>query len=150
MTLPPRRISFPNSYRRYASLTLSALFAAALVAPSSARASDGPLAARVDALFLPWNKSGSPGCAVGVMKQGELIQAKGYGMADIEHSVALSADSVFNIGSMAKQFTAASVGLLVLDGKLSLEQDARKSFPGLQLASEPISVGELIHHESGL
>jgi CubicO group peptidase (beta-lactamase class C family) len=125
---------------------LSALLATGLAAPAFA-GEEAPTA-RVDALFSAWNKPGSPGCAIGVMKQGALIHARGYGMA--ADGAPLTADSVLNVGSMAKQFTAASVGLLVLDGKLSVAQDVRTSFPERQLAKEPISVDRLVHHESGL
>jgi CubicO group peptidase (beta-lactamase class C family) len=83
---------------------------------------------KIDAVFAKWTSS-TPGCAVGVATGGKPVLAKGYGMADLEHDVPIAPDSIFEAGSVSKQFTAASMVLLVRDGKLSLDDQARKS-PG--------------------
>src|SRR5687767_651790 len=90
----------------------------ALSIPLAAAATDSRTA-QVDALFAAWNKAGSPGCVTGVMSQGKLLYARGYGLADVGRGIALSPDTVFDIGSTTKQFTAATIGLLMLDRKLA-------------------------------
>ncbi|HEV7607160.1 MAG TPA: serine hydrolase [Steroidobacteraceae bacterium] len=105
--------------------------------------------AQVDALFSAWAKADSPGCVTGVMSQGKLLYAQGYGLADVARGITLSPDTVFDIASMTKQFTAATIGLLMLDRKLALTDDVRVRFPELPI-DVPITLGNLIHHESGI
>jgi CubicO group peptidase (beta-lactamase class C family) len=125
------------------------LFALALATSLDAAAWDQVQPAQVDALFAPWSKPGSPGCAIGVMSQGKLVHAKGYGLADVERGVPLSADTVFDIASMTKQFTGATVGLLTLEQKVALTDDVRARFPELQI-DVPVTIDNLLHHTSGL
>src|ERR1700683_3699746 len=75
---------------------------------------------QVDKIFSEFDRPDSPGCAVGAAIDGEKVLAAGYGMADLEHNVRITPDSVFEVGSVTKQFTAASVLLLAQKGKLSL------------------------------
>ena len=109
-------------------LALGASFAAPLAQPSALPAG---AAERIDALFSVWNAPDRPGCAVGVVERGELAFARGYGMANLEHGVPITPSSVFDIGSVSKQFTAASIALLVIDGKLSLDDDIHRFIPEL-------------------
>ena len=109
-----------------------------------------PLSAGVDAIFARWDKPDSPGCVCAVIREGKLVHVRGYGMADMEHAESLSANSVFYIASTSKQFTAASIALLVLDGKLSLDDDIRQHVPEMPERSPPITVRHLVHHTSGL
>ncbi len=123
--------------------------------------SQGPsVESKVDAVFAKWTSS-TPGCAVGVATNGRPVLAKGYGMADLEHDVRISPDSVFEAGSVSKQFTAAAVMLLAREGKLSLDDQARKYIPELPdysaLASPKPPSGEggltirhMLTHTSGL
>src|SRR5262249_12914551 len=67
------------------------------------------LARRIDAVMKPRTRADGPGCAVGVVQHETLVFAKGYGMADLEHAIPITADTVFDIASMSKQFTAASI-----------------------------------------
>jgi CubicO group peptidase (beta-lactamase class C family) len=106
--------------------------------------------ARVDRLFAAWNRSGSPGCAVGVVKDGALVYSHGYGMADLEHSVRITPASVFYIGSLSKQFTAMAIALLAQQGKLGLDDDIRTYLPELPEYPAPITIRQLLHHTSGL
>src|SRR5712691_1470949 len=85
---------------------------------------------RVDAVFAKWTGT-TPGCAVGVAANGKPSLAKGYGMADLEHDVRITPESIFEAGSVSKQFTAASVLLLARAGKLSLDDPVRKYTPEL-------------------
>jgi CubicO group peptidase (beta-lactamase class C family) len=84
---------------------------------------------RVDRLFAAFDKRDSPGCALGVVRDGDFSYRKGYGMGSLELSVPLDAQSVFYMGSVSKQFTAASVGLAAEQGLLSLDDDIRKHIP---------------------
>src|SRR5438045_716394 len=72
----------------------------------------------VDKMFAQFAKPDAPGCAIGIYQNGQLIYKHAYGMADLERDVPLTPDSVFYLGSVAKQFTAASVVLLAQQGKL--------------------------------
>ena len=92
---------------------------------------------RVDALFEKWDKPDSPGCALGVIKDGKLIYSRGYGKANLEHAIPISGTIVFDIGSTSKQFTAASIVLLSQQGKLSLEDDVRKFITELPDYDQP-------------
>src|SRR5690349_655307 len=88
-----------------------------------ATSTDSTAHARVDRIFAQWDRTDSPGCALGVYHNGSIEYARGYGMANLELGVALSPQSVFDIGSTSKQFTAMSIMLLARDGKLSLDDD---------------------------
>ena len=106
--------------------------------------------ARVDKLFAQWNKSDSPGCALGIVKDGRLIYKRGYGMANLEHNIPISPQSVFNIQSISKQFTAMSILLLAKHGKISLDDEVQKYLPELPRYQSPITIRHLIHHTSGI
>lgn len=104
----------------------------------------------VDALFETWDREDSPGCAVGVYHNGEVVHAKGYGMASLELGVPISPDSVFHVASVSKQFCAISVALLAEEGKLSLDDDIRTHVPEMPDLGHTITVRQLIHHMNGL
>jgi CubicO group peptidase (beta-lactamase class C family) len=105
---------------------------------------------KVDKLFEEWDTTVSPGAAMGIIKDGEIVYARGYGMANLEHNVPITPETVFRIGSTSKQFTAACVAILSLQGKLSLDDDIRKYLPELPSYDKPIIVRHLIHHTSGI
>jgi CubicO group peptidase (beta-lactamase class C family) len=104
----------------------------------------------IDAVFSPTIEGRSPGCALGVYREGEMVYARGYGFADLEHDVPITETTVFDLGSVSKQFTAAAIVLLVEDGKLSLDDDVRKHLPELPSYGKPITLRHLLHHTSGL
>jgi CubicO group peptidase (beta-lactamase class C family) len=106
--------------------------------------------ARADAVFAEWAKPGTPGCALGVLKDGKPIYVQGYGRADIEHSVPITGNTVFHIASVSKQFTAFAIYLLAQEGKLSLNDDVRKYLPELHGFDKTITISDLLHHTSGL
>ncbi|HEY1911960.1 MAG TPA: serine hydrolase domain-containing protein [Vicinamibacterales bacterium] len=105
--------------------------------------------ARVDAVFEKWTNT-TPGCAVGVATNGVPVLAKGYGMADLEHDVPITAQSIFEAGSVSKQFTAAAVLLLAREGKLSLDDQVRKYIPELPDYGSPLTIRHMLNHTSGL
>ena len=84
--------------------------------------------AQVDEIFARWTSS-TPGCAVGAAVDGKPVLAKAYGMADLEHDVKNTPDTIFEAGSVSKQFTAAAVLLLAKDGRLSLDDPVRRYIP---------------------
>jgi len=85
---------------------------------------------KVDAVLAKWTST-TPGCAVGVATDGRPVLARGYGMADLEHDVRITPDTIFEAGSVSKQFTAAAVLLLAREKKLSLDDPVRKHIPEL-------------------
>jgi CubicO group peptidase (beta-lactamase class C family) len=105
---------------------------------------------KVDQLFVPWDKSDSPGAAVAVVKEGEIIFQKGYGMANLEYDVPITRTTVFHMASVSKQFTAFAIAKLAQEGKISLNDDIRTYLPEVPDFGKTISISHLIHHTSGL
>jgi CubicO group peptidase (beta-lactamase class C family) len=105
---------------------------------------------RVDRIFAAYDKPDSPGCALGVIRDGSFLYRKGYGSASLELGVPLSAESVFYMGSVSKQFTAASVVLAAEQGFLSLDDNVRKYIPELPDYGQAITLRQMLHHTSGL
>src|SRR6267143_3888456 len=111
---------------------------------------DDKKTAAVDEVFADLTKAGSPGCALGVYRDGKTIYSKGYGLANLEESVPITPQSVFDIGSTSKQFSAASILLLEKQGKLSVNDDVRKYIPELPDYGQKITILQLLNHTSGL
>ena len=131
--------------------TLRACLAILLIAqPLAAQSLTAPTdtKARIDQHFERF--SGRPGCSVGAAVDGATVFAGGYGIADLEHNIPITADTVFEPGSVSKQFTAAAVLLLEQQGKLSLDDPVRKYIPEVPDYGSPITIRHLIHHTSGL
>lgn len=105
---------------------------------------------QIDKLFAPWHRLDSPGFAVAVVREGALIYQRGYGMADFEHDVPITASSVFDIGSTSKQFTAVCVLMLANQGWLSLHDEVSKYYPETGIYSTPITIRHLLDHTSGI
>jgi|SRR5579864_6644881 len=127
------------------------LFSACVLtaAASFPQKESGELERKVDQVFAAYDKPDSPGCAVGVVRDGEFIYKKGYGTASLELGVPLTAQSVFYMGSVSKQFTAASVVLAAEQGFLSLDDDVRKYVPELPYYGKTITLRQMLHHTSG-
>jgi CubicO group peptidase (beta-lactamase class C family) len=110
----------------------------------------GTLDQQVDALFAEWDKPDSPGCAVVIVKDGEVVHNRGYGMADLEHGIPITSSSVFDTASVSKQFAGMAVAMLVREGRLSLAHDVRQYLPQLPDFGKTITLRHLTHHTSGL
>ena len=95
---------------------------------------------QVDKIFAEFDNSETPGCALGVIRDGEFIYRRGYGMANLEYDIPLSSRSVFRIGSTSKQFTAMAIALLAESGQISLDDPLSKYFPEFPGWAEKISV----------
>ncbi len=106
--------------------------------------------AAIDRIFERWDRTGSPGCAVGVARGGQVVHSKGYGMANLEYGIRIWPSTVFESGSVAKQFTAAAINVLAQDGRLSLDDPVRKYVPELPDFGTPILIRHLLNHTSGL
>ena len=122
--------------------------AAMLAAPAAAQ----PVSVeqRIDAIFSRWSAAASPGCAVAVAQGARTIVSRAYGSADLEHGVANTPATVFEAGSVSKQFTAAAVLLLVQEGRLALSDDVRRYVPELPGYPHAITIEHLLSHTSGL
>jgi CubicO group peptidase (beta-lactamase class C family) len=132
--------------RRFA---VVALTLPALTLPLAARGQGAVPAARVDSVFRAYDAT-TPGCSVGISQRGQVAYTHAYGLADLEHDVPNTAETIFEAGSVSKQLTAASVVLLALDGKLSLDDNVRKYLPELPTYDAPITIRHLLNHTSGL
>ena len=104
----------------------------------------------VDQIFSKWNMSSTPGCAVGAALDGKTVISNGYGMADLEHAIKITPDTIFEAGSVSKQFTAAAALLLQRDGKLSIDDPVRKYIPELPDYGTPLTIRHMLTHTSGL
>lgn len=129
------------------------LAAASLLAPPVADAQRWTLPEAqqrgVDSVFAFVGRD-EPGCALGVIRDGTLAYGRGYGLANLDLGVPLSTASVFDIGSVSKQFTATAVALLDLDGVLSLDDDVRRWIPELPDYGHPLTIRHLLNHTSGV
>src|SRR6185436_7733587 len=124
---------------------VSGLLLASLACPALAKPTPEELAPRVDQIFAEYGAS-TPGCALGVVRDGGLVYSKGYGLASLELGVPLTPQTVFDIGSIAKQFTATAILLLAQDGKLSVDDNLRKFIPEMPDYGAPITLRHLLHH----
>ena len=134
----------------------TAVLAAALVTVSSgARAQHivGMRDARAlaaDSVFQRFDRTDSPGCALGVYQNGKVLYARGYGMASLEHGIALTPRSVLDIGSISKQFTAMAILMLQKEGKLSIDDPIRKYIPEMPPYADKITIRRALSQTSGL
>lgn len=135
-------------------LTLLVLPGAAQVPAPDGTASAGTtpdsLAARVDELMAEYNRSDAPGAVIGVVRRGELVFAKAYGMASLEHGTRLTTGSILDVGSVSKQLTAFAIVLLAQRGELGLDDDVRTHLHEIPDFGSPITIRHLVHHTSGL
>lgn len=123
---------------------------AALLLAAPLTAQERAVAAIADTVFARWNSTQTPGCAVGISRSGQMLVARGYGIANLETGTPITAETIFESGSVAKQFTATAVILLALDGKVRLDDPVRKYIPELAEYDRPITIRHLLTHTSGL
>ena len=133
------------------------LFAVVLLAVGCA-ASDTPQAGletgadnpAIDDLFAAWDEPGSPGCALAVARDGDLVYTRGYGYANLDYDIPITPRTVFDVASVTKQFVAAVANMLALDGTVSLDDDVRRWLPELPEYESPVTLRHLIFHTGGL
>jgi CubicO group peptidase (beta-lactamase class C family) len=126
-----------------------AFVAAGLITSAATARQAASLEPKVDQIFGRWTQT-TPGCAVGVSVDGKSVLEKGYGMADLEHDTPNRAETIFEAGSVSKQFTAAAVLLLAREGKLALDDPVRKYVPELPDYGAPLTIRHMLNHTSGL
>jgi CubicO group peptidase (beta-lactamase class C family) len=131
-------------------MRLLALPILVLTLPATLVAQQPNLTAYADTVFAQWNSTHTPGCALGVERGGQVLLTRGYGMADLETGLPIGPGTIFESGSVAKQFTATAVVLLALDGKLNLDDPVRKYIPELPEYGRPITIRHLLTHTSGI
>jgi CubicO group peptidase (beta-lactamase class C family) len=121
--------------------------AAVLLAGGPAHAQD--VTGEIDRMFS-WATTSSPGCGVAVSRNGRVLANRVYGMADLERGVALTPETPFDLGSVTKQFVAASILLLVHEGRISLSDDVRRYIPELPDYGHTVTIDHLLTHTSGI
>lgn len=107
------------------------------------------LQASVDSVFS-FVERDTPGCALGIYQNGALAYGRGYGLANLDWGIPISTSTVFDIGSVSKQFTAAAIVALDLDETLSIDDDVRKWIPELPEYGNTITIRHLLNHTSGI
>ena len=99
---------------------------------------------KTDNIFSNWEKD-APGCMVAVFKNGKTIYEKEFGLANMEHNIPIRSNTVFQIGSMSKQFTAACILLLVQEGKINMDDPLSKYFPKFPAYAKQINISHLLY-----
>lgn len=136
----------PRCWRAALAVTLIS----AWLVPAQADIPDDSRQQAVDALFAEFRCPGSPGAAIGIHHGGRQVYARGYGCADLENDIPVTATTRFHVASVSKQFTAFSVALLAREGKVDLDADIRTHLPFIPDLGKRITPRDLIHHTSGL
>lgn len=108
------------------------------------------LKSSIDSLFSQYNNNSSPGCAIVVIDGGKKVYEGYYGMSNLEYRIPITSASKFHVASLSKQFTAAAIIKLVQEGRLSLDDDIRKFIPEVPDFGYKITIGNLLHHTSGI
>ena len=107
--------------------------------------------AAVDALVAPYDLVDGPGGVLGVYLGGEILYARGFGLANLEYQIANTPSTVFRVGSVSKQFAAMAIAILAQRGDIALDEDIRKYFPEIPPFPEGVvTLRHLVHHTSGL
>lgn len=105
---------------------------------------------QIDKIFKDFDKISSPGYAIGISINGQTLYTNGYGSANLDYNIPITPNSAFDIASVSKQFTAACIALLVLEGKLSLETPVAKYIPELSKYADTIRIKHLVYNTSGI
>lgn len=126
---------------------LVAVLLSGLVLHAHAAASDQP---GLDRIFAPWSSKASAGCAVGVEQHGKLIALRTFGSASLEQGVPIDPATVFEAGSVSKQFTAIGILILASQERLALTDNIRRYLPEMPDYGTPITINHLLTHTSGL
>jgi CubicO group peptidase (beta-lactamase class C family) len=136
--------------RRKSIASLALLMVIEVLLAGSCASSRTSTDARVDLLFAAWNRPDSPGCGVGVSRNGAVIYERGYGMASVERKVPIASSTVFPLASVTKSFTAMSVLLAAERGLLSLDDDVSKYIPEWSNREHRVTIQHVLAHTSGL
>jgi len=127
----------------------AAILALLFIVSSGATAEDELWDALGD-FFEPWDSMATPGCSIGIAKNGQTRLLRAFGAAELEHDVANKPTTLFEVGSVTKQFTSAAILILARDGKLKLSDDIRDYLPEMPQYGDPITIDHLLTHTSGI
>jgi CubicO group peptidase (beta-lactamase class C family) len=108
------------------------------------------LARKIDRIFSRWDSSATPGVALAVIREGEYLYKRCYGMADLEHDIPIDTSTVFDMASITKQFTATCVAILSQQGRLSLDDEITRYLPEMPRYNPPVTIRHLLNHTGGL
>ncbi|MDZ4673309.1 MAG: serine hydrolase domain-containing protein [Gemmatimonadota bacterium] len=139
----------PDSWRRSCAILTLFLVATQPAAGQGTTLTPAQLA-RIDSAFVQYQRPESPGCALGVSRNDQMVLEQAWGHAELEYSIPISPATIFEGGSVSKQFTAAAVLLLAQEGKLSLDDNLRRWVPEIPDYGTPITIRHLLNHTSGL
>ena len=128
----------------------AAAFATVAAAAAALAACSPATVARVDAVFADYASPAGPGCSMGVIRDGRLIHATGYGAANLDHGIPNGPATIFRVGSVSKQFTAAAIALLSIRRELDLDAPVRDYIPEFPDYADPPTIRHLVHHTSGV
>ena len=104
-----------------------------------------------DQVFEKWSDNNvEPGVSVAILKDDKVVYKTSHGFSNLEHKLPLSSMSIYDMGSLAKQFTGFAIAKLTLEGKMSLEDEVSMFFPDLKLQDENLKIKHLVYHTSGL
>jgi CubicO group peptidase (beta-lactamase class C family) len=117
---------------------------------ANAEMSNSESAKKADEFLAKWDKKDMPGCGVGAVKDGQLVYKRGLGMANLDYDVPNTPSTLFNVASVSKAFTAASIVLLAQQGKLSLDDEVQKYLTEIPKYDHPVTLRHMLHHTSGL
>ena len=106
--------------------------------------------AKIDSIFSECNKPASPGAAIVILKDGQTVLSKGYGIANLDCDIPITPSTVFWVASLSKQFTAMAITILEKQGRLSIDDEIHHYLPELPDFGAPITIRHLLHHMSGL
>lgn len=141
----------PNPRRRHPRVPAVLLLLLLALQPAAyAQTNDADVAKALDELMAKAYPADEPGAAVIVVREGQTLLRKGYGMADLELGVRVEPDMVFRLGSITKQFTAVAILLLAEQGKLAVTDDITKFLPDYPTGGKSITVEHLLTHTSGI
>lgn len=129
---------------------LAAVLLISITTPASAQELPPATRTRIDSVFSRFSNT-TPGCQLGIGRDGRVLYERGYGRANLEFDVPMTATTIVEIGSVSKQFTAASILLLHQQGKLSLDDDVRKWIPELpDFGGRKVTLRQMANMTSGL
>src|SRR5262245_16737553 len=129
--------------RAWGTLAVGLLCFAALASPARADSVDDYIKTEMERRHIP-------GVAVAVARDGKLVKARGYGVANVEHDVPVTPDTVFELASVTKQFTATAIMVLVEEGKVQVDDPVAQHLPRVPETWKSITVRHLLTHTSGL
>ena len=107
-------------------------------------------AKKLDSMFKQWDNKKSPGGLIVILRNDSLIYAKAYGMANLDYGIPITTQTIFEMGSVSKQFTAYAILLLAHGGKLSVDDDIHKYLPWVPGFGKKITISNLLYHTSGI